>query len=268
MDKRIFLLLAIVAVIGVGVFVLQPYKEKTPEQEQTSAENNATSTQTTAEPSDEVIDSLIPEIIGPQFDASTATRRLVNVDGQNGSELIVGAIEGSSDVLGRPAVAVIHVVTLVSAEGEFERIGSIQYQELLRGVPEVKQLRDITGNGIPEIIVSLQYGGASSWAEGILQVHVGEHQLNWLQMHTKQGQTQNAIFVLAASVGHWNSVEWQDVNNDGTEELVEIFAQRLPFEDNEVMCEANVYTWNGISFAYAEQLSANVLSQLSAECEL
>ena len=108
-------------------------------------------------------------------------------------------------------------------------------------------------------IASLMYGGAASSAEGIIIVDISNKVVRWAQLQNSQGQIQDAIFLLAASAGHWNTVTLQNLNSNNSEEIIEIFAQRLPFEDK-ILCTTNVYTWNGLRFIYSEQLSQQFLS--------
>ena len=263
--KRLLLFVVIAAVIGIGILVLQPSQKNTSQPQEIAVPQQKTP-EIIPQPTEQTILAILPQILGSQFNSATATYTLVNLDAQGGWELIIGAIENTADLSTRPVAATIQVITLTDAQGAYERIGRMNYREWMRGVPEVKELRDVNGDGQQDIIVSLMYGGASSWAEGILEVRTAPQKIDWLQMQTKQGQVQNAIFLLATAANHWNSVEFKDINNDTKNELIEIFAQSLPFEEN-INCTVNVYTWNNVRFVYSEALSKQVLSQLNTKCE-
>jgi hypothetical protein len=254
--KRLLLFIVITLIIGIGILFLTPPTQDSQDNEIDLVLPNSEIPQRNefAEPTPQVIDSLIPKILGARFNETTATKTIKNIDGVSGLQLIVGAIENTPNLDNRPVRAIIHVVTLTTESGEYDRIGSIEYTEWMRGVPEVKELQDVNGDGQQDIILSL--------------VDFENKKLRWLQMQTPQGQVQDAVFILAGSPAHWNSVDFKDTNGDNTRELIEIFSQQLPFQEQEIECTTNVYTWNGKLFVYSAELSAETLQKLSSACEL
>jgi hypothetical protein len=265
--KRLFLFAGIAAIIGIGIFILQPQRTSEP-LTQEPTKNTDTEPKTIEKPTDEDIKAIIPQILGSQFNAATAKYTLANLDQKNGYELIIGALEDVQDPWSRPVSATIQVVALQDSADQYDRIGSVTYTEWMRGVPEIKELKDVTGDTQQEIIASLMYGGASSSAEGILQVNLSAKSMQWLQLKTQENKIQNAIFLLAGSSGHWNTVQFKNLDSNAIEELVEIFAQVDPLQNQKVECEIYAYKWNGSQFVYSINLSNQALSKVTNECQI
>jgi len=263
--KRFLLLLVILIGIGAGIFILSPQQANNVVSKSPAADNSEAPAAAFFDPSNELARQVIAKVLDTKFDTAKATYTIADLDGKNGPELIIGAVEDIADPLRRPLTATLQVVSLLNETGDYERVGRIDYQEWMRGVPEVKELKDVTGDTQPEIIASLLYGGASSWAEGVLQIDISAKKLEWLQMQNQQGQVQDAVFILAASAAHHNSVEFQDIDADANQELIEIFSQTI-FDETE--CTANVYKWTGTQFTYDANLSQQILDRLNSECIL
>ena len=204
--KRFILFLIIVGIIGVGVFVLTSEKEA-PHEQQTQPQTLEADEIAFFEPSETLVKNIIKNALDARFDSETATYKVADLDRKGGPELIIGAAGQNT--------ATIQILTIVNKEKEYERIGKIEYQELLREAPEVKEITDIDGDGQEEIIMSLMYGGASSWAEGILDVDFVKRTMQWVQIRNESGQLQDAIFILAASAAHRNAFQIQDADKDG-----------------------------------------------------
>jgi len=265
--KLFFVFLIIVLVIGIGIFVLTGKRETPDEPQNTELRGDKEVAIEFFEPSEEMIENIIKDVLSPKFNASTATHTVTNLDHTAGPELIIGAVERNADSSALPNTGIIQIVSILNLEGEYERIGKIEYQERLRGVPTLKNVQDIDGDGSQELIVSLMYGGASSVVEGILHVDFSNNKLTWAQLQDKDGQKQDAIFVLSATFGHNNYFEIRDINSDGHKEIVEVFAQTLP-GDSGLSCDAAVYQWNGDTFVYNDDLSQQVFLQLDSECRI
>jgi len=265
--KLFFVFLFIVLVIGIGIFVLTGEQKTLYDSQNTELQRDREVSIEFFEPSEEMIESLIKDTLSPKFNASTATHTVTNLDHKAGPELIIGAVERNADSSALPNTGIIQVVSILNKEGEYERVGRIEYQEMLRGVPTLKKAEDINGDGVQELIVSLMYGGASSAVEGILHVDLSNKALTWVQLQDKDGHKQDAIFVLSATFGYQNYFEIRDINSDGRKEIVEVFAQTLPGDSN-LSCDAAVYQWNGELFSYNELLSQTALSELDPECRL
>ena len=257
----------IVLVIGIGIFVLMGEQETLPEIQNTQLQDTKKESVEFFEPSEEMIQNIIRSALGVKFDASSATHTIVNLDRKDGPELIIGAVQVTAHSSVLPNTGVIQVVSILNLEGEYERIGKIEYQEMLRGVPVLKKVQDIDGDGVQELIMSLMYGGASSVVEGILHVDFSSNELTWVQLQDKDGQKQDAIFVLSATFGYQNYFEIRDIDSDGQKEIIEVFAQTLP-GDSGLSCDAVVYKWDGTLFSYNEALSQAALSELGPDCKM
>jgi len=264
--KRILSLILIFGTLGVGIYFVQHQKsENDISFQETEPDTQVEPLAITPEPTKSDIQSLIPQILGPQFNASTAQYTLEDIDQNGNYELIITAIENTADFSSRPTTATIQVVTLGAQAQQYERVGTITYQEWLLGTPEIKETKDVTGDGQPEIMLSLMYGGAASWAEGAVQIDIPKKHIRWLPVRNEQGQTGDAIFLLSTAANHWNNAEFTKTEH-GTWRLVETFVQQLPFEDH-AQCTIHAYEWNGSLFAYNADLSQQILSQMDADCQ-
>jgi len=269
MNKKLFLFVAIAAVIGVGILVL-PAKSPPPADNQAGPPQSGEASLggQPEQPTEQTIQSLIPQILGSNFDAGTATWQVANLDNQEGLELIIGAAEGTSDALGRPVTATIQIVTLLDEQGAYDRIGAVEYSDWLWGAPDVLQIADIDGDGQQEIFIDLMYGGAASFAQGVLDIDIQAKQVRWARLQDKSGAARDAIFINAVSAVHWNKVTFADTDNDKLGEIVEVFGARDTTNPENIECSLDIYEWNGNVFAYTETLSEQTLGQLSDECEL
>lgn len=254
--KRFILFLIIIGIIGVGIFVL-PTRTEAPHEQATPTQTTKADESEFFEPSETLARNIIKNALSAQFNTETATYKVADLDHKGGPELIIGAATENT--------ATIQVLAILNKEGAYERIGKIEYQELIREAPESKELSDIDGDGQEEIIMSLMYGGASSWAEGILDVDFAKRTTQWVQMRNKDGQIQDAIFVLAASAAYSNRFEILDIDNDGKKELSEIFAQAIL---DETECEVNVYEWDDTLFAFDKILSEQTRERLGSDCAM
>ncbi|GEM_PF-6820539 len=261
--KRFILFLIIVAVIGVGIFVLTAQKEGLPEPRDTKLQPIESGETSFFEPSETLIKNIIKNALDVRFNAETATYTVADLDHKEGPELIIGAVEKRTDASVRPSTATIQVLTILNQKGEWERTGKIEYQEMLQGVPEVKEVLDINGDGQEEIIISLMYGGAASWTEGILDLDFTTETMRWVQLRDEEGTLQDAIFTLGASAAHSNVFRIQDADNDGQKEIAEIFTQTVL---NKADCEAIVYEWDNTLFAFDKTLSEQTLQDLGKDC--
>lgn len=255
--KRLILFLIIVGIIGVGIFVLTAQEEGSTEPRDTKLQSNEADEIAFFEPSETMIRNIMKDALGARFNAETATYKMANLDHKDGPELIIGAAEQNT--------ATIQVLTILNKEGDWERIGKVEYQELLRGSPEFMGLADIDGDGQEEIIMSLMYGGAASWTEGILDVDFTTKTMRWVQLRDEQGELQDAIFTLDASAAHSSGFEIQDIDENGKKEIAEIFTQSL-FDKTD--CTTNVYEWNGTLFAFTMALSEQTLQRLGTDCAM
>ena len=262
--KRFILFLIITAGIGVGIFVLTVQEEENAPEQQVQPQTNESGDTASFELSEAMIQNIMKDALGTRFNAETAIYKVANLDHKGGPELIIGAATGNT--------ASIQVLTIKNGEGEYERIGKIEYQELIREAPEVKELADIDGNGQDEIIMSLMYGGAASVAEGILNVDFAAKAMHWVQLRDERGELQDAIFLLANTVSHHNRFHIQDVDKDGIKEITEIFAETLYNEKTDSFdvtnCEASVYEWDGILFVFDAALSEQTLRNLGKDCAM
>ena len=258
----------IIAIPVVGVIWLaQGEQEKILQQKEDILLNTKAVETEYFEPSQQIVRELISRILPAQFDVKNAEYTISDLNGDNTPELIITATEQLDDTSSRPSATLIQIVSVLNREGKYTSLGKIQYQERIRGVPVVKELRDIDGDNQKELIVSLMYGGVSSAAEGILDVDFSNKKLSWVQLRDEEGRQQDAIFFLASAVAHYNYFEIQDIDKDGNQEIIEVFAQVLPGTSNPE-CDAIVYEWNGNLFSYNRNLSKTVLSQLGSNCEL
>lgn len=255
--RRLILFLIIVGVIGVGIFVLTAQKEDSIELRDTRLEPSGTKDLLFFEPSETLAQNIIRNALDVRFDAEKATYKVADLDHKGGPELIIGAAEGNT--------ATTQILTILNKEGEWERLGKIEYQESIRETPEVKELVDITGDGQEEIIMSLMYGGAASWTEGILDVDFAKKIMQWVQIRNKDGQVQDAIFTLAASAAHMNVFRVQDADKDGKKEIVEIFTQTIL---DKTECEVSVYEWDGTLFDFDKALSEQTFKDLGKDCAM
>ena len=246
-----------------GIFVLTAQEESSTELRDTKLEVSDSAETSFFEPSETLIKNIIKNALDVRFDSETATYKIADLDHKGGPELIIGAVDRNT--------ATIQVLSIKNRAGDWDRIGRIEYQEMLQGVPEVKELVDITGDGQDEIIMSLMYGGAASWTEGILAANFAEKYVGWILMQ-KLGERGEgdvglgpAIFTLAASVPHQSTYQIEDIDKDGKKEIVEIFAQTL-FDQTE--CEVFSYEWDNTVFAFDKTLSEQTLQRLGENCAM
>jgi hypothetical protein len=260
---KLLLIVALLVVVGVGLFVLSQQEEepKSEVPENQAQDSEIHQPEEPFEISQELAQNILKNALDARFDAKTATYKIANLDHQGGTELIVGAATQHT--------AIIQVLTVVNQKGEYEQVGKLEYQEQLQGVPEVKELVDITGDGQEEIIVSLMYGGAASWTEGILEVDIPNHTLQWIQLRLEHGRPYtDAIFTLTASTMYWSTIKFTDIDHDQKMEITQIFAQRDLLDPEKVQCYVNVYEWDLDSFTFDRRLSAKILENLSADCAI
>jgi hypothetical protein len=255
--KRFVLFLIIIGIIGVGIFVLTANEEGLPEPRDTKLENGEPDTAAFFEPSETLVKNIIRNALDARFDSETATYKVADLDHKGGPELIIGAATENT--------ATIQVLGILNQKGEYERIGKVEYQESMREAPEVKELTDIDGDGQEEIIMSLMYGGAASWTEGILDLDFATKTTRWVQLRSEEGKLQDAIFTLASSAAHSNAFHIQDADTDGKKEIVEIFVQTL---SDQTECEVSAYEWNNTVFAFDKTLSEQTLQRLGADCAI
>jgi hypothetical protein len=258
--KRLLLFILISAVIGGGIWWLSREEGQSLLIEENMLDEVSEEPEFFT-PSDALARSVITQVLSDQFADSSATYQVADLDHQGGPELIIGAVENIPDLSSRPATAAVYVVSLLDQEGAYERMGKLEYVEWLRGVPEVIKLADLDGDQHEEIIMALFYGGASSEAEGILKLNRSSKRLAWAQLRDQTGKQQDAIFIVGASAVYQNYFEVRE------DQIIEVFAQRLAGEDA-FSCEATAYTWDGQFFAYNQQSSQNLLSQLGPDCRL
>lgn len=258
--KRLWLFVLISAVIGGGIWWLSREKADITIDELTGSTGKVSEPEFFI-PSEELVLDVINKVLPDQFAKSSATYTVADLNHQEGPELIIGTIEDISDLSSRPATAAVYVVSLLNTEGEYELLGKLEYTEWLRGIPEVKELIDLDGDGKEEIIMSLLYGGASSSAVGILTLNDSDKRLRWAQFRDQAGKQQDAVFIIGASAVHHNYFETRG------NQIIEVLAQRLA-GNTAFVCEANVYEWDGNLFSYSKQLSENTLSELGSDCRL
>lgn len=267
--KFVLLFLALLTVIGVGVWVLTGQQESTPGTN-IQTESNENEKDKAFQVSEQLARSVIHNTLDERFDKQTATYNVANLDGQDGPELIIGAAGNN--------IATILITSILDSTGTSERLGNVDYQEVLRGVPEVRDLQDITGDGKDELFVSLGYGGASNDAYGFLQADMQGKKLEWIQLRDPDNQIRDAIFLMGGTVTHAETVQIIDVNSDGKKEIVELFSQIWEFENGkdtvpskqagEVWCLARVYQWNGSLFTFNRALSEQFLESLGSNCAI
>ncbi len=278
--KLLFLFIALIVVIGVGLFVVSDQKEplslsNLPEKQTQTLKSNQ---EETFEISEQLAQNILKNALEARFDAETATYTLTNLDRKGGPELLIGAAERTQDPFARPRAATIQVLTVLNQEGEYENRGRVEYQELLHDVPTVKELEDITSDGIPELFFSLGFGGASNVAHGFLNFETQEKKLTWIQLQEKQGQTRDAIFLLGGTVTHTEDIQVSDVSGDGNKEIVELLTrswepseseQEIPYaKKGDTWCLVRVWQWTGFSFAFAKTLSEQFLQKLGSDCAM
>ncbi|HZX49831.1 MAG TPA: hypothetical protein VFE94_01605 [Candidatus Paceibacterota bacterium] len=269
--KRLILFVAIAAILGGGIYYVTQVRPAQPShQEQTLQEGteNGPSGPEYFEPSETLARNIIAGALDIKFNAKTANYQVADLDGQGGPELIVAATENIPDLYARPSTAIIQVLSVKNREGEYESIGHVEYTELLWGTPEVKEVRDLNGDGDKEIFMELMYGGAASFAQGVLTVDIQRKEVGWAKLQEKSRAMGDALFIVAASAMHWNTVAFTDTDGDGRGEITTVFAQRDVFNPADVACQVEVYEWNESLFAYAEQLSLQTANTLGAECRL
>ncbi len=281
--KFIGLLLTLAAVIGFAIFVLNSPSGQEPGE-------GIRGLPPAQEPGDlEITEWLARNIIasvrGSQSDSSGATYTAVNLGKEELPVLIIGTAEPLADFSGRQSRATIVVVRVLNETGEYEEIGRVQYEELLRGAPELNELQDITGDGTKELFMSLGYGGASNAAYGFLRVDTEGKTVTWVQLRDHAGQVRDAMFLIGGTVTHTETVQAFDLNFDGKKEIVELFTQiwepsgqesgipskqaRLPDgQAGETWCLARAYQWSGSFLDFDRALSEQFLASLGPDCAI
>ena len=267
--KFVLLFLTLLIVIGVGVWVLTGQQESTPETN-IQAENDENGKDEVFEVSEQLARSVIRNTLDERFDKQTATYSVANLDGQNGPELIIGAAGNN--------IATILIMSILDSTGTSERPGNVDYQEVLRGVPEVRDLEEITGDDTQELFMSLGFGGASNAAHGFLRADTQEKKLEWIQLRDQNNQLRDAIFLMGGTVTHTETVQIVDVNGDGKKEIIELFTQirelgkpedGIPSKEaEEIWCFVRAYRWDGSLFAFDRSLSEQFLESLGPNCAI
>ena len=165
-----------------------------------------------------------------------------------------------------------YLVVATIKNNKFEKVGEFRYEESYRGVLSVIKFEDIDNDGEKEIFLSLATGGASTSAEGILDVDFDNKKVDWVAMKDNSGENQKALFYVGAAVTHHHIYKIKDINQDSNKEIVTIdswFEQEEPTDLEEWdfvylinsnpgeewrRCEIRVFEWDGNYFSYSGEL--------------
>ena len=132
--KKFLLIVFIISIPILGIIWLaQDKQEKTVQQKEETLSNSETVETEYFEPSQQTIKQLINKILPAQFDVKNAEYTISNLNEDNTPELIITAIEQLGDPFSPPSTALIRIVSVLNPEEEYESMGRLEYQELLRG---------------------------------------------------------------------------------------------------------------------------------------
>ena len=280
--KFVVLLLSLAAVIGFAIFVLNSQSDQNPAEGgmRLPSAQEPRGLEITERLARNILASLSAQagVRGSGVDDSTTTYAAGNLGDERTPVLIIGATEPLTDFSGRQNKATIVVVRVLNEAGEYEEIGRVQYEELLRSAPELNELQDLTGDGTQELFMSLGYGGASNAAYGFFRVDMQEKKLEWVQLRDQADQMRNAEFLMGGTVTHTETVQVLDLNLDGKKEIVELFTQiwepsgqenDIPSKQTgETWCLARAYRWSGSFFDFDRALSEQFLVNLGPDCAM
>ena len=171
--------------------------------------------------------------------------------------------EKGTPFLGRPCVAG------VDESGEIYGYGEDIYGD--RG-----GFVDIDGDGKKEMIVNLGLLGASGSAYTIFKIDWDLHKLNRIKVRDKEGNVEDHYFVEAFALMHRAGFHLEDVDNDKTIEIVEVYDSYVESKSETNLVEKNiageelywkreyaVYKWDGSILNYNKELSNLLLETLN-----
>lgn len=265
------LIIILCAFIAGGIFAWQYYETIEVKVPEVKAPEEKLEKEEVKIPEDKRILEIINEILPDNLDKTSAKYSVNDLDEDRRPEIIITAVQFIPDpYFPKVQEGYFIVVTIIDGEGSYKKIGDLKHEADFRGAPEVKNLQDIDSNGQKEIFLDLKYGGAASFCEGILDLDFSNQNLDWVKFRSEKGDTQDAIFCLAASAMHHNTYIIEDLDRDGKKEIVEVYTWgELPQKPEEELgwrCEAKAYEWDGSLFSYNEELSKMMLPKLGPEC--
>jgi hypothetical protein len=168
------------------------------------------------------------------------------------------------------------LVVAIFKDDSFEKIGEFMYEEAYRGVLSVIDLEDIDRDGEKEIFLSLASGGASTEAEGILDIDFLNKEINWVMKKDESGEISKSLFYKGAAVTHHHLYEIKDIDKDNNKEIMTVdswFEQEEPsdLEDWEFSylvnlnpskewrkCGLKIFEWDGEFFSYSKELVSQI----------
>ena len=228
--------------------------------------------------SEGVVDKIINEVLPSKFDMENARYNINDLNEDGYPEIIITAVQLRNGYF--------TILTVLDEKGNYEKDGSLEYEEAFRGIPVVEDVQDIDNDNQKEIFLSLGFGGASTMAEGILDWDFSNKKLDWVKFQDETGNTENAIFWVGASAMHHHVYTIDDLDKDGQKEIIKIDAwgeykkpedlepweilipMVTPMGEEEMWwrCQARAYEWNGLAFSYNEELSKKMFSRLEYDC--
>lgn len=191
-------------------------------------------------------------------------------------EVVAGATRS-----GRPSFA---VASILDSGLQYKKIGEFADLADIADRPvRFREVKDINGDGVSEVIVAPGYGGAYTDAEGIISIDFQNSQVRWLPLHNKSGKPRDAVFYVGASVMNSTGYQFFDFDRDGALEIVELSGSAqleapksvgsgMVFKSTPTpsyagrICGALVYKWNGTGYMEDAGLLSRALSMFDDEC--
>jgi hypothetical protein len=125
---------------------------------------------------------------------------------------------------------------VIASDDTGEGVIAWQSEQLPTDRAEPLEVRDVNGNGLPEVL-SVQAMGASG--EGLYILSYQEDGYGWLSPHGGHFDGQKAF--------GQTGVRLEDVNGDGLDEILASYGPAARYID--------VYGWNGEAYVYRETLN-------------
>lgn len=135
---------------------------------------------------------------------------------------------------------------------------------------------DIDGDGKKEMIVNLGLLGASGSAYTIFKIDWDLHKINRIKARNKEESIEDYLFFEAFALMHRAGFHLEDLDNDKTMEIVEIYDSLVESKNEANLIEKNaageelywkreyvVYKWDGSILTYNEELSNLLLETMN-----